>query len=62
MDMTVSCNPEPDPVQQGVVADVLPPTETVKMSAAAYARIEQGPGSESPISLPVVFRLFWPPT
>ena len=34
--MTVSCNPEPDPVQQGVVADVLPPTETVKMSAEGF--------------------------
>ena len=33
VDMTVTCNPEPDSVQQGVVADVLPPTDTVKMSA-----------------------------
>ena len=32
--MTVSCNPEPDSVQQRVVADVLPPTDTVKMSVA----------------------------
>ena len=31
VDMTVSCNPEPDSVQQGVVADVLSPTDTVKM-------------------------------
>ena len=34
VDMTVSCNPELDSVQQGVDADVLPPTDTVKMSAA----------------------------
>ena len=34
--MTVSCNPEPDSVQQGVVADVLPPTDTVKISAADF--------------------------
>ena len=36
IDMTVSCNLKPDTVQQGVVADVLPPTETVKMSAADF--------------------------
>ena len=36
IDMTVSCNPEPDTVQQGVVADVLPPTVTVKLSATDF--------------------------
>ena len=34
VDMTVSCKPEPDSVQQGVNADVLPPTDSVGMSAA----------------------------
>ena len=34
VDMTVSCKPEPDHVQQGVNADVLPPTDSVGMSAA----------------------------
>ena len=32
VDMTVSCNSEPDSVQQGVDADVLPPTDTVKIT------------------------------
>ena len=32
--MTVSCKPEPDYVQQGVNADVLPPTDSVGMTAA----------------------------
>ena len=34
VDMTVSCKPEPDSVQQGVNADVLPPPDSVGMSAA----------------------------
>ena len=34
VDMTVSCKPEPDSVQQGVNADVLPPRDSVGMSAA----------------------------
>ena len=34
VDMTVSCKPEPDCVQQGVNADVLPLTDSVGMSAA----------------------------
>ena len=34
VDMTLSCKPEPDSVQQGVNADVLPPTDSVGMSAA----------------------------
>ena len=34
VDMTVSCKPEPDSVQQGMNADVLPPTDSVGMSAA----------------------------
>ena len=33
VDMTVSCKPEPDSVQHGVNADVLPPTDSVGMSA-----------------------------
>ena len=33
VDMTVSCQPEPDSVQHGVNADVLPPTDSVGMSA-----------------------------
>ena len=34
VDMTVSCKLEPDSVQEGVNADVLPPTDSVGMSAA----------------------------
>ena len=34
VDMTVSCKPEPDSVQQGVNDDVLPPADSVGMSAA----------------------------
>ena len=33
IDMIVSCKPEPDSVQHGVNADVLPPTDSVGMSA-----------------------------
>ena len=33
VDMIVSCKPEPDFVQHGVNADVLPPTDSVGMSA-----------------------------
>ena len=36
INMTVICNPEPDPVQPGVVDDVLPPTKTVKTSVAGF--------------------------
>ena len=36
IDMTVVCTPAPDPVQLGVVAHELPPTETVKTSVTGF--------------------------
>ena len=36
IDMTVVCTPEPDPVQPGVVAHELPPTETAKTSVTGF--------------------------
>ena len=36
IDMTVVCTPAPDPVQAGVVAHELPPTETVKTSVTGF--------------------------
>ena len=36
IDMTVVCTPAPDPVQPGVVAHELPPTETVDKSVTSF--------------------------
>ena len=36
IDITVVCTPAPDPVQPGVVAHELPPTETVKTSVTGF--------------------------